>query len=101
MADEVAGDLAVQTGPLSELEAQILIAVNHCGWHAELWFPCVQHDLLNFASPEPDGVVWAAIVGLIIRGVLREAASGRPPFVPPDWEPTPETLAEARHLLDG
>jgi hypothetical protein len=84
---------------LSRLEAEILIAVDHCGWHPELWFPIVQHDLLNFASDERSDKVWAAIVHLIHRGMLREAPTDRPPFVPQDWEPTPEGLGEARCLL--
>jgi hypothetical protein len=80
------------------LEAEILIAVNHCGWHAELWFPIVQRELLNFASDEPDDLIWTAILGLINREILREATSEHPAFVPP-WEPTPEALKEAGDIL--
>ena len=85
---------------LSRLEAEILIAVNHCGWYAELWFPWVERDLLNFGSDESlDEEVWAAVVHLIDRKILRVAPSNRPPFVPQPWEPTPEGLAQARRLL--
>ena len=55
---------------LSVLEAQILVAIDHAGWYAYLWFPIVYREVLNFGSDAPDKEIHAAFASLIRKGAL-------------------------------
>ena len=39
---------------LSVLESGILVAIDHVGWYAYLWFPVVYREVLNFGSDASD-----------------------------------------------
>ncbi len=88
---------------LSNLEARIIKAIDHCGWYADLWFPIVPRDMMDFAPDNPEEEVHAAFVGLIRRGLLVENIPPHPPggidIKAGDWEPTPEALAAAIALV--
>jgi hypothetical protein len=49
---------------LSELEAEVLEAINHPGWHAYLWFPIVYRQILNLGSKASDEEIHAAFASL-------------------------------------
>jgi hypothetical protein len=89
---------------LSTLEAEILNAVNHLGWYADLWFPFVQREVLNFAAENPEEEVHAALVGLIRKGLLERIvatpAHGGLDVQTPKWQPSKEAFAAAKALLD-
>jgi hypothetical protein len=88
---------------LSELEENILIAVRHVGWQADLWFPIVQREQLNFSGNAQEEEVHAALVGLVRRGLLKAMASGQDSsgiaLTLPEWQPTSEGLADALALV--
>ena len=88
---------------LSSLEAEIVLALDHVGWHPELWFPIVQRAMLNLGTELPDEDVHRSFVGLVRRGLLKEI---RPPvdatgldLRAPEWQPTPEALAAAKSSI--
>lgn len=55
---------------LSVPEADVLVTIDHVGWHSYLWFPVVQREVMDFASENPDEEVHAAFASLIRKGAL-------------------------------
>jgi hypothetical protein len=82
---------------LSVLEADILVAIDHVGWYAYLWFPIVQREVMNFGSEEPDEEVHAAFASLIRKGALVTTPSN--PGEIPEWIPAPGAVETARETL--
>jgi len=66
---------------ISLLESQVVLTINNIGWHAYLWFPVVQREILSFGLDDADEKVHAAIVGLVKKGALMVAKAylGRDP----------------------
>jgi hypothetical protein len=90
------------TGPqnqfnLSLLEADILVAIDHVGWFAYLWFPIVQREMLNFGSGEPDEQIHAAFINLIRKRAL-VVTQENPPAIP-SWGPAEGALKIAREVV--
>ena len=79
---------------LSVLEAQIVVAINHVGWYAYLWFPVVQREVMNFGSDAPDQEVHAAFASLIRKGALVVAQDKC--LDTPEWRLAPGVLEEAK-----
>jgi hypothetical protein len=82
---------------LSVLEADILVAIDHVGWYAYLWFPIVQREVMNFGSEEPDEEVHAAFASLIRKGALVTTPSNTGEI--PEWIPAPGAVETARETL--
>jgi hypothetical protein len=82
---------------LSVLEADILVAIDHVGWYAYLWFPIVQREVLNFGSENFDEEVHAAFASLIRKGAL--ISIQKHPAEAPDWSAAPKALEIARDTL--
>ena len=82
---------------LSTLEAQVLVAIDHVGWYAYLWFPTVHRETLNFGSDAPDEAVHAAFASLIKKCALEVAQNAWGEV--PQWNPAPGALAAARAAL--
>jgi hypothetical protein len=82
---------------LSALEADVLVAIEHVGWYAYLWFPIVQRDVLNFGSNDPDDEVQAAFASLIRKGAL--VLTQDSPGGVPQWSPAIGALEIARETL--
>jgi hypothetical protein len=82
---------------LSLLEADVLVAIDHVGWYAYLWFPVVQREVMNFGSENPDEEVHAAFASLIRKGAL--VATPNNPGGIPEWSPAPGALETARETL--
>ena len=82
---------------LSVLEADVLVAIEHVGWYAYLWFPIVQRDVLNFGSDDPDDEVHAAFASLIRKGLL--VLTQDSPGGVPQWSPAIGALEIARETL--
>jgi hypothetical protein len=82
---------------LSILEADVLVAIDHVGWYAYLWFPIVQREVMNFASENPDEEVHAAFATLIRKGAL--VMTQKNPGDIPEWSPAPGALDIARETL--
>lgn len=82
---------------LSVLEAGILVAINHVGWFAYLWFPIVYREVLNFGSDASDEQVHAAFASLIRKGALlvHQEKCGEIP----EWELAPGVLEIARNVM--
>lgn len=55
---------------LSVLESEILVTIDHIGWHAYLWFPVVYREVLNFGSDASDEQVHAAFGSLVRKKAL-------------------------------
>jgi hypothetical protein len=82
---------------LSVLEADVLVAIDHVGWYAYLWFPIVQREVLNFGSDKPDEEVHAAFASLIRKGAL--VVKQEKPGEIPHWRPATGALETARETL--
>lgn len=82
---------------LSLLESDVLVAIDHVGWYAYLWFPVVQREVLNFGSKNRDEEVHAAFASLIRKGAL--ISTEKHPAEVPEWSPAPKALAIARDTL--
>jgi hypothetical protein len=82
---------------LSVLEADVLVAIEHVGWYAYLWFPIVQREVLNFGSNDPDEKVHAAFASLIRKGALKLTREN--PGGIPQWSPATGALEIARDIL--
>jgi len=81
---------------LSVLEAQILVAIDHVGWYAYLWFPIVYRDVMNFGSDATDEQVHAAFANLIRKSalvVLQEKCGEIP-----EWTLAPGALEIAKDV---
>jgi len=78
---------------ISLLESQVVLTINTIGWHAYLWFPVVQREILSFGLDDADEKVHAAIVGLVKKGALMvtKAYLG----CDPEWSPVPGVLEAA------
>lgn len=86
-------------GEVTYLESQILLAIDHQGWFAHLWFPVVEHDYLNFGSHAPDDEVHRAILNMIRKGSL--IAEHDEPGDRPNWLPHPEAFKTAVYKALG
>lgn len=82
---------------LSVLEADVLVAIDHVGWYAYLWFPIVQREVLNFGSENSDQEVHAAFASLIRKGAL--VMTHNNPGDLSEWSPAPGALDSARETL--
>lgn len=72
------------------LESHILLAIDHIGWFAYLWFPVVHREYLNFGSLAPDSDIYRAFTSLIRKGALVPNHDEHGNM--PDWLPSPEAL---------
>src|SRR5258706_7001343 len=81
---------------LSALEAQILVAIDHVGWSAYLWFPIVYREVLNFSSEVTDEEVHAAFANLIRKRALVKTESQ---CELPEWKPAADALEAARETV--
>jgi len=79
---------------LSVLESEIVVAIDHVGWYAHLWFPVVYREVLNFGSDASDESVHIAFGSLIRKGalVIAHEKCGEVP----EWELAPGALEEAK-----
>jgi hypothetical protein len=75
------------------LESHILLAIDHLGWFAYLWFPVVHREYLNFGSRAPDSDIHQAFTSLIRKGAL--VPNHDEPGDMPDWLPAPEAFKTA------
>ena len=82
---------------LSVLEADVLVAIDHVGWYAYLWFPIVQREVMNFGPENPDEEVHAAFASLIRKGALVMTHNDAGEI--PEWCPAPGALDTARETL--
>jgi hypothetical protein len=76
------------------LESEILVAIDHVGWYAYLWFPVVYREVLNFGSDASDEEVHIAFGSLIRKGALVLAEEKCGEF--PEWDLAPGALEEAK-----
>jgi len=81
----------------SVVEADILVAIDHVGWYAYLWFPVVEREILNLGTRASDEEVHAAFVSLIRKGALL-VSQGKSGDVP-DWKLALGALETARDTL--
>jgi hypothetical protein len=83
---------------LTEIEIAILRALDHVGWCADLWFPIVQRDMMNFGVSATEEEIHSSFLRLLRDGLIREVRaetkSGQPDVVASSWEPDPDALAE-------
>ena len=82
---------------LSVLEADVLVAIDHVGWYAYLWFPIVHREVMNFGSENPDEEIHAAFASLIRKSALLMTPNN--PGQIPEWIPAPGALETARETL--
>ena len=82
---------------LSVLEGEILVAIDHVGWYAYLWFPTVYREVLNFGSQTPDEQVYSAFSSLIRKGALVVEQEKWGDI--PDWTLAPGALEEAKDAV--
>jgi hypothetical protein len=84
---------------ISYLESLILLAIDHLGWYAYLWFPIVHREDLNFGSHAPDFEIHRAFLRLVRKGALVPGHDG--PGDQPNWLPSPETFRTAVYKASG
>ena len=84
---------------VTHLEAHILLAIDHIGWYAHLWFPIVHREALNFGSHAPDDEIHRAFLSLIRKNAL--APIHDKPGDMPDWLPAPEAFRTAVYKALG
>lgn len=66
----------------SDVQADIIRAIQNTSWDAQLWFPIVQRQLLGLRTDAADEQIHAAILSMVENQALVPVN----PYLPYDWE---------------
>lgn len=84
---------------VTQVESEIILAIDHIGWFSFLWFPIVHSHRLNLGSRATDAAIHRAFPCLIRKRAL--IPIHEKPGDKPDWQPEPKALKVASRAMRG
>lgn len=84
---------------VTQVESEIILAIDQLGWFSFLWFPIVHRHRLNLGSHATDAAIHRAFLCLIRKRAL--IPIHEKPGDKPNWQPEPKALKVASCAMRG